>query len=166
LRKERLIPFDGVYWFFARGDERPGADAPVVRGDPTTKSIRSVHRVPLSMEAHQRLGTTLAAGCCGALAVDVRDADNRLGVLSVEVVLRDRSAKGVLSRSLGTVPIRASMVDKISLTREPVDERLRFSMRGLPAGFRFDEITVILHPAPERSLASARVKVKDFVLQP
>jgi hypothetical protein len=165
LRKPLLIPFDGVYWFYQYPDHAPGKDAPSERGDPTVKFVSSNDGIPLRMEAHQRLSTLLRSDCCSALRVEVKNADNRIGAIAVEVVLRDRSTPGAPLHSLGTVPIKSSQLEKISLTRAAAEESLRFRMRhGVP--FRFNEVAVVFHLDRGREMASARVKINGFMLEP
>lgn len=166
LQKERVIPFDGVYWYYEKDLSRPGPDAPVQKGDPLIKTIRSNSFIPLAMEAHQHLGWHISGDCCGGLAVDLRDADNRVGSIAVEALLSDTSAPGHPSYSLGSKMILASVAKKISLYRAPVDERLHFSMHNLPRPFRFDDITLRIIPAHGREFAGARIKIKVFVLEP
>jgi hypothetical protein len=165
LRKPKEIPFDGVYWFYQWPDHQPGKDAPSKQGDPTVHFVSANNSSPLYMEAHQRLSNTLRTDCCSALRVNVKNMDNRIGVIGVEVILRDANSPGQSTRSLGTVPIRSSQLQKISLNRQPVEESLRFRMRGGTA-FRFNQIDLIFHYGRDRNLASARVKVKGFVLEP
>ena len=167
VSKPLIIPFDGSYWFYQQGENAPGKDAPVQRGDPIKNHIRSTNFYPLLMEAHQRLGATVNAACCHALTVTMTNADNRLGVIEVEVVLRDIGTGGTRSHSLGVVPIRSSQAAAMSIYRSPTQETLRFPMHvNKEDRFRFNEITLIFHLSPHRNLANAEVKVKEFTLVP
>jgi hypothetical protein len=119
------------------------------------------------MEAHQRLGRPIAMSCCRSLRVDVRNADNVPGTISIEVLLRDTNAKkGAGSASLGTLILRSSTVSPMPLKRAPVDESLIFPLPASARGRAFNEITVRLKPERTRSLAGAQVAVKDFKLEP
>ena len=166
LSKPLVIPFDGSYWFYQQGESAPGEDAPVQRGDPIRNRIQSTNFYPLLMEAHQRLGNSLNAGCCRAISVSLTNADNRLGLIEVEAVLREITSQGTRSHSLGVLPIHSSQAEKISLYRAPTQETLRFPVRVREQDFRFNEITLIFHLSRQRNLANAEVKLKEFTLLP
>ena len=166
LREPMIIPFDGSYWFYQQPDSAPGKDAPVQRGDPVKNHIQSTNFYPLRMEAHQRLGTHVGTDCCGAISVSLTNADNRLGLIEVEAVLREITPEGTRTHSLGVRPIRSSEAEKISIYRTPTQETLRFPMRAAQPNFRFNEITLIFHLSRHRNLANAEVKIKDFTLSP
>jgi hypothetical protein len=167
FKKEEVIPFDGVYWYFRQPDTQPGPTAHIIHGDPSTNRVFSTDTKPLTMEAHQRLGRPIAMSCCRSLRVDVRNADNVPGTISIEVLLRDTNAKkGAGSASLGTLILRSSTVSPMPLKRAPVDESLIFPLPASARGRAFNEITVRLKPERTRSLAGAQVAVKDFKLEP
>lgn len=165
-RKPVMIPFDGAYWYFKQPDAGPKADAPVVRGDPRKKSIRSTDLRPLSMEAHQRLVLPVRMDCCRLLRLAIENADNEPGAISVEILLRDRASKEGITRSLGTAVIASSVDQHVSSTRPPVDEVLSFRFPQRASGEEFDEITVVIKPAKERARTGARVAVQTFELVP
>jgi hypothetical protein len=161
-----VIPFDGVYWYFKRPDTRPKSDARVQRGDPLKANIRSTDRLPLLMEAHQVLPTSMMIDCCKALRVELVNADNRPGAITIETWLRDTSTKAAPMLSLGSVVIPSSNVRSISLTRSPINEALTFRFPPGARGRKFDEITLIIRPAKERALAGSQVAIQNFVLVP
>ena len=119
LAKPIVIPFDGAYWYFKRPDTRPKPDARVQRGDPLKANIRSTDRITLVMEAHQVLPSSIMMDCCKALRVELVNADNRPGAITIEIWLRDTSAKSVPTLSLGRVVIPSSKAHSISLKRSP-----------------------------------------------
>jgi hypothetical protein len=111
LIKPLVVPFDGSYWFYQQPYTAPGKDAPIQRGDPIKNHIQSTDFHPLLMEAHQRLGMRVSATCCSAVSVSLTNADNRLGVIGVEAVLREITPTGTSSRSLAfcqSVPARST----------------------------------------------------------
>ena len=165
-KKPVIIPFDGAYWYFKQPDQRPKADAPVVRGDPTKKNIRSTDMRPLSMEAHQRLDTPIKMDCCRAIRLAIQNADNRPGAIFVEILLKDRASKATGTQSLRDLVIPSSEDRHISLTRPPVDEILSFPFPLHARGQQFDEITVVIKPAKERAHAGAHIAVQYFELIP
>lgn len=164
--KPIVIPFEGVYWYFKRPDTRPKPDARVQRGDPLKANIRSTDRLPLLMEAHQVLPTSIMMDCCKALRVELVNADDRPGAITIETWLRDSSTKSAQIWSLGSVVIPSSNIRSVSLTRSPINETLTFRFPPGARGRKFDEITLIIRPAKERALAGSQVAIQNFVLVP
>jgi hypothetical protein len=161
-----IIPFDGMYWYFKRPDHRPKPDSRIVRGDPMKANIHSTDSLPLSMEAHQHMGSYVQMSCCSEMRLAVRNADDRFGTISLEVLLRDTASKGAPAQSLGSVVIRSSQDRHIPLNRPPVDEVLHFTFPRSPQAKQFDEITVVIRPARERERAGAHIAVEYFELLP
>jgi hypothetical protein len=161
-----VIPFDGAYWYFKEPATQPAPDAHVMRGDPVKRRMLSTDQQPLVMEAHQPLGREIALSCCRLLRVDVKNADNVPGSIAVEVLLRDRLGKKTLAVSLGTVVLPSSTVSPMPLQRPPVDDKVTFHLPRAARGKTFNEITVRIKPESWRTLAGAKVGIKDFVLQP
>ncbi len=166
LVKPVVIPFDGVYWYFKAPDTRPGPGARIQRGDPIQANVRSTDRLALSMEAHQSLASPISTDCCHALRVDLLNGDDRLGVMHIEVTLRDTSGAMHRSLFLGSLPVRSSELQHIPLNRPPVHESLRFEIPTTAHGSRFDEIQVVIRPSSERELAGSKVAIQNFVLVP
>ncbi len=172
--KPLVIPFDGAYHYFemrpTTGYCRDCASATEVlthRGDPLKANIHTADETPLTMEAHQRLGDRINAGCCRAIDLALTNADNRYGRMDVEMVLKDIRPNGTtVERSLGTVPIASSLPQKISLYRAPVNEVLHFPIRNDVASLHFNEITLRIKLSEHRNLAGAKVKVNNFKLLP
>jgi len=166
LGKPRVIEFDGAYWYFKAPDTQPEPTARVAHGDPIKNHIFSTNLQPLQMEAHQPLGRPLALSCCRSLRVQMKNADNVPGKISVEVLLRDTSSKRIETVSLGTIVLPSSAVSPMPLHRAPVEEALTFKVPTTARGKTFNEITVRITPEHGRSLAGAQVAVENFVLQP
>lgn len=166
MPKRRVIKFDGAYHYF---EVRPPTGTRGVltrRGDSLKTNVHSADNLPLTMEARQRLGNHVNGGCCSAMEIALTNADTRFGSIGVEMVLRDLGPDGkVLERSLGTVPLKSSLGQQISLNRPPVQETLRFPMRNT-AGMRFNEIDVRFHLAPQRNRAGAKLAIREFALVP
>jgi len=132
LTKPLVIQFDGAYWYFQIPDTRPGPDARIRRGDPLTTSIRSTNRIPIMMEAHQTLTSSINIHCCRALKLNLVNADNQAGRIAVEILLVDSAAKPISLVSLGSIVIPSSKTQSISFERPPTDEALTFHF---PSGF-------------------------------
>jgi hypothetical protein len=166
LARPVIVPFDGVYWYFKQPDTRPSADAHIQRGDPIKTTIRSTDYRKLAMEAHQVLVTPVSGACCHAIRVDLLNGDDRPGPIRIELLLRNTSAKPNSSVLLGSMAIPSSQLQHIPLNRQPVPESLRFQMPAKAHGWRFDEITVVIQPSPERALGGSKIAIQNFVLVP
>jgi hypothetical protein len=166
LPKPVIIPFDGAYWYFKQPDTRPRADARIQRGDPIKVNVRSTDRRELAMEAHQTLPTPISSDCCRAIRIELLNGDDRPGVIRIELLLRDKSAKSNSSLLLGSIPIPSSQLRHIPLNRPPVPESLRFQMPAMAHDRRFDEIAVIIKPSSDRALAGSKIAIQNFVLLP
>lgn len=167
VKKPIVIPFDGAYWYFRQPDPRPRPDARVVHGDPTKAVIRSTDFRALSMEAHQHLGKAIQMDCCSAIRVAIQNADDRPGTIAIEVQLQRTDPKGaVTTQSLGLLPIHSSEAPSIPLNRPAIDEVLTFPFPPNRRDRQFDEITIIVRPAKERSRAGAHIAIQQFTLVP
>jgi hypothetical protein len=164
--KPVVIPFDGVYWYFQVPDDRPEPDAPVVRGDPAKASVRSTNSYPISMEAHQYLGSPVRMDCCRTLRVELVNADNRPGIIVLEVVLKHGAGKGSTAQSLGNLVVPSSVARETASGRSAVDETLTFPLPAHARNLLFDEIAVVVKPARERELLGARIAIQQFELVP
>jgi hypothetical protein len=161
-----MIEFDGVYWYFKEPATQPDRGARVTQGDPAKNRIFSTDSQPLVMEAHQHLGHSVLLSGSRSLRVDVTNADNVPGTISLEVLLRDTSSKKIPAMSLGTVVLQSSTVSPMPLHRAPVSDKVIFQIPHVAAGRVFNEVTVRIKPDFKRSLAGAQVAIRDFVLQP
>ena len=164
-KQNKTIPFDGQYWYFQWPDSRPGADAPVVQGDPTKARVKSTDNYGILMEAHQRLAQPMNASCCRTLRVNVTNADAVPGKITLDVFLNDASGKPGSKLRLGSEVLPSSAVSPMPLHRAPVEESLVFEIPREAKGKRFDEITVRLRPERDRSLGAPEVAIESFSFQ-
>ncbi|QMV19346.1 hypothetical protein GOB94_12135 [Granulicella sp. 5B5] len=164
--KPRLIEFDGVYWYFKAPDTAPEVNARRAHGDPIKNHIFSTNARPLIMEAHQHLANPVPLDCCHALRINVKNADNVPGSISIELLLRDTSQKKPASISLGTQVLASSAVSPMPLQRPPVDDSLSFRFPRQTSLKSFDEITVRILPERSRSRAGPQVAIQSFTLEP
>jgi len=118
------------------------------------------------MEAHQNLGSSIDLGCCSELEIAITNADTRPGKIELGVRLMDSTSPGKPSQFLGLRAIASSEAARISITRPPVQEILRFPISQSGEVHRFDEITVVFLPAKERDFAGAKVSIQTFTLIP
>jgi hypothetical protein len=164
-----VIPFDGPYWYFKAPDKRPGPQAHVAHGSPTTVGIRSADWRPLFMQAHQDLSTPIDLGGCRGIEVAISNADSRPGTISLGVILTDSGSPGKPHQYLGEQPIVSSETGSLSARAAPAEEVLSFPIPGDAKTReirRFDEITVVFLPSPERSLEGAKIAIRQFTLLP
>jgi hypothetical protein len=164
--KPLIIPFDGQYWYFKAPFVRPGPHAHVARGKPTDVTVRSSDLAPLLMEAHQILDKSIDLTCCREIEVAITNADTRPGKISLGLILTDSTSPDKPSRNLSNRPIASSEPDNIPLNREPVKEVLRFPIPRSSTMHRFNEITIVYLPAPERSRGAAKISIQSFTLTP
>lgn len=87
--KRMVIPFDGAYWYFQAPRGGIGMHPHIAQGDPVAQSIYSTGWIPLSMQAHQTLVQPVDLRSCTAIAVTVKNGDNRPGRVDMGVVLTD-----------------------------------------------------------------------------
>jgi hypothetical protein len=166
-----VITFDGVYWYFQPPDDRPEADAHVMHGDPIKTGVHSTEYLPLLMQAHQELGSSMGMDCCRRLNVVLRNGDNLRGMIYIEVILKDTMSKQHSSVSLGSLYLKSSEggTSNAAVARpdgRSVEETLSYPVPASTRGRRFNEITVVFQQSQERSLVGARVAVEQFVLEP
>jgi len=165
-RRPMVIPFDGPYWYFQYPYKAPGKDAHKAHGDPTKFNIQSTDRLPLMMEAHQSLASSVALACCNALDVDIRNADNVRGSVLLGVVLTDSRSAGKPSLLLGAQRVVSTEDAHFSIKNAPVEEELRYRIPQRRGIKQFDQITVVFFPAEERSIEGAKIAVEAFRLMP
>lgn len=161
--KPLVIPFDGPYWYFQAPDTKPGADAHVIHGSSIDVDVHSNNFLPLLMTARQTLDTPIDIEDCSELDLAIINGDKSPGEIDVGVVLTDAATKR--TQYLGRRPLPSSMAPEFSIRRGPVEEKLRFHILHGKLS-RFDQITVLIVPAIDRSLAGARIAVKQFELIP
>ncbi len=155
-----VIPFAGSYWMFRSGFSRPPANSIVERGTPTSTSFKTVDAWPLEMEAHQRLDREIDLSCCSQIRVEVLNADQHLGTITVELAVIDRAGP---AWRIGFAPIHSSP-DLAQKPVRPVAETLAFDVP--PNTPPFDEFDVVFHRDRFRGDRSARVSIERFVLVP
>ncbi|WP_188759569.1 hypothetical protein [Edaphobacter acidisoli] len=167
-RQSVTIPFDGAYWYFKPPYQRPRPGAIIAHGDPTKKTIRSTNALPLLMEAHQFLGLPIRTTSFSAIRLSIENADHIPGAIFVEIRLRNIGPKGITSQSLGAqvLPSSTRRITYASLISPPVEELLTFHIPRSTRLRQFNEITVAIEPAKERSLVGTRVAVQSFELLP
>ena len=153
-----VIPFYGPYWYFKIPGETPGKDARLMKGDSLKVKIHSTDRLPLLMEAHQRLAKPIETDRCAEMQVVVTN-DANLGAFQVGLSLADSHAKGKPSLSLG-------MQHASLQTAGQAEERFVFAFPKRSAVEKFDAITVTFLPDAEHARDGRKVAVERFVVVP
>lgn len=165
--KRLEIPFDGVYWFFKAPDQHPPRTSRQEHGSPELVNIRSTDRRPLSVEAHDHLGSMLDLDCCSRIQVAIRNADQYPETVSLELILINTSVPGKPSQSLGTMMVKSTRPWK--LYDEPsksVSETLNFVIPRHASIRRFDEVMVVFRLDAARADAGPKIAIDRFVLVP
>ena len=175
------IPFDGQYWYFKWPDRRPRPSAHVVRASAAKVQIRSSDRYPLLMEAHQKLGKQLDLGCCSAMNLVVENADKLEGAISLELWVKKLPLARTVPKPglkpdpeppphyLGTAVIPSSelpIAARPNASGKVAGGDAAVSHSGSDGRHEFDEITVVVRPAPMRAKMGAKIALKKFVLEP
>jgi FtsH-binding integral membrane protein len=161
-----VIPFNGVYWFFKAPDVRPPEKAREMHGSPELLDIHSTDRRPLSMEAHEHLGSLLSLDCCSRIQIEIRNTDVYQETVSLELILTDSSVPGHPSESLGTMVVKSKRAWKLYEKASPVSETLTFPIPSKPSIRRFDEVKIVFRLDAFRADDGAKVAIDHFVLVP
>jgi hypothetical protein len=164
--KPLAIPFNGPYWFFQPPNRKPGSRAHLAHGDPVDMDIRANNFLPLIMEAHQTLGTAVRAARCREILVTVENRDNRPGTVALGMLLTDSVSRGEPELYLGQQPVVSSEPGHPSRESSPTIEVLGFPIPTRAKIRKFDAITVILIPGPERAELGAKVAIRKFEFLP
>jgi hypothetical protein len=164
--KRMVIPFDGAYWYFQAPRGGIGTHPHIAQGDPVAQSIYSTGWIPLSMQAHQTLVQPVDLRSCKAIAVTVKNGDNRPGRVDMGMVLTDTELPGKPSVYLGTAAIESTEAGHFAVKAHPVEDEVRFAIPDHPGVRKFDEITVFYFPDAQRSTLGARIGIEQFELLP
>jgi hypothetical protein len=166
LAKPLIITFDGPYWYFQARDKWHRETAHVAHASPIAVDIHTNDLLPLVMEAHQSLGTSIDLSRCGEIQVAVQNGDHRPGRIALAVVLTDLTSPGKPSLYLGAKPVLSSEPAHSSLRVSPESEVLRFQAPSHAKIHQFDEITVLFLPDAERSTIGSKIAIRQFELLP
>jgi hypothetical protein len=159
------IPFYGAYWFLQMQHKQPPPDAVIVRGRADERTFRNTSLRPITMEAHQNLGTLLPLSCCGRIDLAIRNADSSPGSVMIELLLSN-TVNGPRTLSLGLQPVLTTLGWKPSPGVEPRPEVLHFQVPSKPSLADFDQFSVRFHLSPVRAYRAARIGIERFVLVP
>lgn len=162
VAKDRLIPFDGQYWYFREFEERPSPDARKVQGNPLKAEIQSTNRLSLMMEAHQTFVPSLELDCCGTLELHTTNADEREDPIFVEVLLGDGVGKPV---SLGVKLLPSSSVEGRKMAR-PASEVVSYALTPAARRLGISQMTVRIRKYGGGAGVASQVAVVGFEVRP
>lgn len=158
-----VIPFNGVYWFFKAPDIQPPRTSRQAYASPDKVEIRSTDRRPLSIEAHDYLGSLIDLNCCSRIQIAIRNADRYPETVSLELVLVNTTLPSRPSESLGVALVKST---HIYGKPSPASETLNFPIPQRPSLLRFDEVRIVFRLDRARADAGARIAIDHFVLVP
>lgn len=161
-----VIPFDGVYWFFKAPDVHPPRTSRQAHGSPELLDIHSSDRRPLSMEAHDNLGTLINLDCCSKVQISIRNADPYSDTVSLELILIDSSLPGQPSQSLGRVVVKSHRTWNLYGEQPLTREELNFVIPTNPAIRRFDEVKIVFRLDAFRADDGPKIAIDHLVLFP
>lgn len=161
-----VIPFGGAYWFFKAPDVHPPQTSRQAQGSPDALNIRSTDRRPLSMEAHDNLGSMIDLDCCSRIQVAIRNADRYPDTVSMELVLVNTALRSKPSLSLGTLTVKSTRPWRLYEESRPANEMLNFAIPAHAPIRRFDELMVVFRLDASRADAGPKIAIDRFVLVP
>ncbi len=163
--KPLIIRFDGPYFYFQPPHKAPGLTALQVRGTPLIYDFQSNNFMPLVMEAHQALGSSIPLARCREIQVDLLNGDNRPGVINLAVLLGHASAPSN-QLYLGQQPVLSSRPGQFGFKATAAPETLRFPIPNSSKLRGFDQITVLILPDEANYDQGSKVAIQQFQLIP
>jgi hypothetical protein len=165
-KKPLTLRFNGVYRYVQPPDSEPGPAAHRAHGTPLRMEIASSNRLPLAMDADQKLSAPVSATLCREIQVEIENNDNRAGTIWLALLLTDRTAPHKRTISVGEQPIVSTQPERFVIKLAPVTETLSFVVPYAGAVRKFDEITVLVRPDPAHSHTAPKIAIDDFTLIP
>jgi hypothetical protein len=160
------IIFSGEYWLFRPPNVRPPQHSYFLKASPLALSFMSLDRVPLRMEAHQKLEHAVDLRCCSAIQIEVSNADRYPGTVMLELVLTDATPRGTQSLVVGTAEVASWPRWNNRGSDGTVSETLNFNVPRTISLPEFNQVGVVFHLDPLRNNRSARISIERFVLVP
>jgi hypothetical protein len=165
-KKPLILRFDGSYEYVQPPDQHPGPAAHRARGTPIHVDIASNNDSPLMMRAHQEIPAPIPVANCREIDVEIENADNRAGIISLGLLLGDGLPGHERTAYLGQQPIVSTEPGHFYVKPSPTVETLRFIV---PREFnlrKFTEITVLVLPDIEHQFVAPRIAIREFSLLP
>ena len=163
--KPLIIRFDGPYFYFQPPHKGPGPTAQQAHGTPLAIDFQANNFIPLIMEAHQTLGSSIPTARCREIQLGILNKDNHPGVINVAVLLSD-SASPANQLYLGQQPVVSSQPGQFAVKSSPAGETLRFPIPAPATIRKFDQITVMFFPDSSNYDQGPKVAIQQFQLLP
>lgn len=163
--KPLIVRFDGPYFYFQSPHKAPSPAARQARGTPLIYDFKSNNFMPLVMEAHQALGSTIPLARCREIQVDLLNGDNRPGVINLAVLLGHSSSPSK-QLYLGQQAVLSSEPGQFGFKSTATPETLRFPIPSSGKLRGFDQITVMFLPDEANDDQGSKVAIQQFRLMP
>jgi hypothetical protein len=147
------LPFAGQYLFYRFPQRRPPATSILQRGTPAALGFSTVDQTMLNMDAIQKLEEPVDLRCCRAIRIDIWNADQYPGTVTLQLYANDKL--------LGFAPVKSTP----DFSKEPivaVPETLEFPTAPIVA----TEFKIVFRRTIARNWKSARIAIDRFVLVP
>jgi hypothetical protein len=118
------------------------------------------------MQAHQYLASSIPTARCREIQIEIENSDNRVGAISIALLLTDGTSPKKPTLYLGQQIIVSSEPGKFVAKEEPVFETLKFVVPENPGVRKFDEITLMLLPDSEHEYVAPKIAIQQFQLFP
>jgi hypothetical protein len=161
-----IIRFDGPYTYVQPPDKLPEPNAHQAHGTPLQTDIHSSNTLPVEMQAHQKLFTSVPAAQCREIIVEIECQDNLAGRVSLALLLTNDNSPHGRTIYLGQQPIASTDPENFTIKTEPVRETLHFTVPVSAAGQKFTGITVMLLPDIEHKFSAPRLALERFEILP
>ena len=161
-----IIRFDGPYTYVQPPDKQPGPNAHQVHGTPLDANIHSSNALPVVMQAHQNLLTSVPVAQCRQIDVQIENRDNLAGRVSLALLLTNDNSVHGRTIYVGQQPIASTDPQHFTLKTEPAVETLHFVVPVSSPGQKFTGITVMLLPDVEHKFIAPRIALEQFEILP
>jgi hypothetical protein len=161
-----IIRFDGPYTYVQPPDKQPGPNAHQVHGTPLDANIHSSNALPVVMQAHQNLLTSVPVAQCRQIDVQIENRDNLAGRVSLALLLTNDNSVHGRTIYVGQQPIASTDPEHFTLKTEPAVETLHFVVPVSSPGQKFTGITVMLLPDVEHKFIAPRIALEQFEILP
>jgi len=165
-RRPLIIHFNGVYWYFQPPENRPGPEAHQAQATPLDVDIHANNSIPLVMEAHQNLSSSVRVAQCREIDVTIVNRDHLPSAMLIALLLSNSAAPGKAALYLGQQPVMTSEPGQFPAGLNAAHETLRFFLPNSAQIQRFDEISVLFLPGLGILQAGPKMAIEDFLLVP
>jgi len=159
-----IIRFNGPYQYIQPPDRAPGPAAHQAHATPLAVDVQSNDFIPIMMDAHQSLSASVRIARCRKIEVEIANGDNRVGTVSLGVLLTDETSSQKRSVDLGRQPIISTEPGNFSIKSAPVFEKLHFAVPANARIRKFNAITVVFIPDIKHEFVAPKIAVQEFQL--